>query len=1356
MDEMSFGNLELAWLAALALGLCLWGVQRVRTAHRRVAKVARGKIAARLFASMDPRRAIATELLVGAALVLVCLAATRPRYGLRETEVANAGIDIAFVVDASRSMMVRDVVPNRLRGAALEISGLLDRLAGGRVALVPFAGIPFVQCPLTTDHEVIRTYLAELKVDDMPVGGSNLGRAIGLAADLLTGESQSQEAALRDNLVPEFKGSKHKAIVVFSDGEDHEGEPIEAAKRAYAQGIRVYTVGVGSSFGDPVPIIGADGSVTGTLKDEQGNPIFSKLDLTKLEAIAAASNAKSFHYANKSIVPTLFATLDALEKAEYRERFKLLGEERYQLLLGPALLLLLLALWPGERRRPVQSAALAAKRLARGGSAALTLLAVAVALVVAGAPARAASPATPASAPPATPTTPPATSTQQGPAETGANTSAAAPTPTRSQVDRRRDPSWLDRENPDVADGRAAHTAGRHGEALQSFQTAQRERPEHAILWYDVGLCHSILGQHPDAALAFGRALSAMVERDPELEADLHFAAGTNQLAWGAAIERAKSADASTNAGAAPGGGPKDPGPPASAGAAPQPSAPSGAAEPTSDDPSEHYRLAVESLQKALISAPERADVRRNLELAVLRAYPPCERRDTAQEPNDQPSMAKPLELSTESRETHFDLRSCPLDRDLFRLALQQGDRLTAKVATTQEADVRAIDPLLGSQSGSARLRLTLLDTAGGATLRGAEAPAPPVQEVQLTVGATDGQLLLDVRNDAGVETPYGLDVRVLPACSRLEEDSEPNDVPAAARPIEVGSPVKLRLCPRNDDHVAVDLVAGQGLLIKASRKVEIGADVFELAILDAGGAELSRGVAKGQEHLARLAFAPETGRYIVRVRGGLDTEADVELTAVILPPCGGRDDPFEDNDQPLTANPMQSEDLQTPIEGLTLCPGDDDWYRVELKEGESVVADLVAPLAETPDVAELAGALTVTIYDAKGEIWGEARGGPLAPGAESLARTTAVLAPPAGTYFVRVTGGGVADPGFPLPPLPPEAQIVVSDLPSPQTGDPSAGSPGMPPPQGGAPPAPGLGPGGITATPLGPGAPPGNPPAGADPSAPAATARKVRRVVVPDGLPAPAVDLQRARIDVGYNLSLRIVPPCPAGNDEREPDNAAGEAKRLEVGQEALMRICKGDNDWIEVQQKAGQSLSVQARYDYAHGPLTLTAFDEAGSAELAKGATHAPPLPGGPASGDDTPAARRGRTALSALALPAPEKDRVVKVQVKAGSPDAENFYFVRIDEPPPPQENPNSKPEDGDDKKDDEQKKDDKGEQDKKDPKSQESGDKDAPDPKQAERDARKQQMQRHDHNPRNLEALEAMRKSPFRNQRPAKDW
>ena len=152
----------------------------------------------------------------------------------------------------------------------------------------------------------------------------------------------------------------------------------------------------------------------------------------------------------------------------------------------------------------------------------------------------------------------------------------------------------------------------------------------------------------------------------------------------------------------------------------------------------------------------------------------------------------------------------------------------------------------------------------------------------------------------------------------------------------------------------------------------------------------------------------------------------------------------------------MATESLQAPLENLQLCPGDDDWYAVELKAGESLFVDLVADVKDLPDAQDLAGALTVEVWDDKGQIWGQAIG---SPGGETVSRTAAVLAPPPGTYRVRVTGGGVAAPHFPLPTLPP-GSVQMGAAPQPPPGPSMPQPPGIravPMPQGqpGAPPMP-------------------------------------------------------------------------------------------------------------------------------------------------------------------------------------------------------------------------------------------------------------------------------------------------------------
>jgi hypothetical protein len=281
----------------------------------------------------------------------------------------------------------------------------------------------------------------------------------------------------------------------------------------------------------------------------------------------------------------------------------------------------------------------------------------------------------------------------------------------------------------------------------------------------------------------------------------------------------------------------------------------------------------------------------------------------------------------------------------------------------------------------------------------------------------------------------------------------------------------------------------------------------------------------------------------------------------------------------------------------------------------------------------------------------------------------------------------------------------------------------------------------------------------GGDPATAAPAAPEPPKVLLPPGFPTPAVDPAEAKIDLPYNLNLRILPPCPAGNDEQEPNESAAAAKPLEIGQESLLRICKDDHDWLQVTQKAGQALQVTARYDHSPGDLTLLATDEGGQVELAKGETQAPEAAKGSAKAD-TPEARKGRTAVTGLQLPAPKSDRVVKLHVHA-APGVENFYVLRLEEPPPPSDNgeqqdqnQDNKDEQKDDKQDPKDQKDQKdkqpepAEQDKKEPEKTEQ--------EKQEQEQRRRQMERGDHNPSNLEAQEALRNSPLRNQAPTKDW
>jgi Ca-activated chloride channel family protein len=210
--------------------------------------------------------------------------------------------------------------------------------------------------------EVLKTYLNDLHVEDMPRGGTAVGRAIiegirslvpasRLEGTLAEDPDDERSAAIRD--LPELQGSQHKAIILLTDGEDHEGDPVEAARLAQSLGIRIFTIGVGTAQGRPVPVIDEEGRVIGTMKAPDGKtPLFSELNEGLLREIATITDAAYYHLGPTGMGDGLSASIDALEKQEYEATFRHLRDDRFQLALAPALLLLILeSLLAGFRRR---------------------------------------------------------------------------------------------------------------------------------------------------------------------------------------------------------------------------------------------------------------------------------------------------------------------------------------------------------------------------------------------------------------------------------------------------------------------------------------------------------------------------------------------------------------------------------------------------------------------------------------------------------------------------------------------------------------------------------------------------------------------------------------------------------------------------------------------------------------------------------------------------------------------------------------------------------------------------------------------------------------------------------------------
>ncbi|HEY1906513.1 MAG TPA: VWA domain-containing protein [Myxococcaceae bacterium] len=324
-------------LAALAVGaIAAWAALRRRAAVRQLLG---DRLGDSLAPGVETARPVVRATFTGVSLLLFSVAMGQPQCGSRAELTKKRGIDVVVALDASKSMRARDVLPSRLERAKLELSTLLDELKGDRVAIVAFAGDAFVQCPLTSDYAAAKLFLRAIDPDQMQEGGTNIGAALMTSQKVLEGAD---------------RGAKDRVVVLLSDGEDLSGEVGEATEALKATGIKVFTIGIGNSSGEPIPVFDKQGDRTGYMKDPStGQTVLSRLDEAGLESIAQATGGEYFHRSGAVAVPEVAARIDRLQKSELESRITVRYDERFQSFLLPGLVLLLLGMLfgaPGRRR----------------------------------------------------------------------------------------------------------------------------------------------------------------------------------------------------------------------------------------------------------------------------------------------------------------------------------------------------------------------------------------------------------------------------------------------------------------------------------------------------------------------------------------------------------------------------------------------------------------------------------------------------------------------------------------------------------------------------------------------------------------------------------------------------------------------------------------------------------------------------------------------------------------------------------------------------------------------------------------------------------------------------------------------
>jgi Ca-activated chloride channel family protein len=329
------------FLLLVAVGVLIGLLALVKALQRRsrIAQVVPERLVEKLAPGVSAWRPAVQSGLYGLGLALFGLSLAQPQCGSKSELTKRQGIDVVVALDASKSMLARDVQPSRLERAKLELMTLLDELKGDRVGLVVFAGDAFIQSPLTSDYSAVKLFLRAVDPEQMPQGGTNVGSALKLAKQVLENAD---------------RGAKERVVVLLSDGEDLFGEVDEATRELKESNVQVLTVGVGSESGEPIPLYNKRGEFADYKKDPTtGETVITRMDRTGLTAIAEGTGGEFFYQPRGVAMGQVVERIDKLQKSELESRVTVRYDERFQFYAVPGLVLLVMGmlLVPSRGRR---------------------------------------------------------------------------------------------------------------------------------------------------------------------------------------------------------------------------------------------------------------------------------------------------------------------------------------------------------------------------------------------------------------------------------------------------------------------------------------------------------------------------------------------------------------------------------------------------------------------------------------------------------------------------------------------------------------------------------------------------------------------------------------------------------------------------------------------------------------------------------------------------------------------------------------------------------------------------------------------------------------------------------------------
>ena len=327
-----FANPQYLWLllALPVLLLLFWAAAQQR--RRRLARFGRPEILEELMPDVSRGREILKFILFSTAVGLLVLAAARPQFGSKLREEKSQGIEMMLVVDVSNSMLAEDFEPNRLERTKYAIDKLFDGLHQDRVGLIVFAGEPKVQLPITSDYRMAKAFAKRIDPSLVQVQGTAVGKALSQALPSFPSGSENRS----------------RAVILITDGENHEDDALAQARRAAEEGIRIHTIGIGTPEGAPIQ---NDGEF---VRDEKGEIVVSKLNEEMLAEIADLTGGSYVRSSKQSIgLDEIVKSIEEMEQSELSTvRFEEFNEQ-YQYLLAIAIALLLAEFLLLDRRNPL-------------------------------------------------------------------------------------------------------------------------------------------------------------------------------------------------------------------------------------------------------------------------------------------------------------------------------------------------------------------------------------------------------------------------------------------------------------------------------------------------------------------------------------------------------------------------------------------------------------------------------------------------------------------------------------------------------------------------------------------------------------------------------------------------------------------------------------------------------------------------------------------------------------------------------------------------------------------------------------------------------------------------------------------